>query len=694
MPDYPYRMQLAEDAAAPGSVARNAAISFYAATDTAGTALLALKDPSGNPLANPLTTTPDGFVPALIAPADEVRWEGGGFHGFLTSYEGLKAEAVSAVAAANEAAASAAGAAANAAEAVASALAGAVSEAEAAAESAAAAAGLVGAPADTAIAAAITAAGSATKTALSATNATQIAAALDNAKVGADVDQLTTWGDSLTFSQGSTAGNDWPTVAAGILGIPRTNNGKAGWASTDVAALMGAIDLALTVSGNTIPVSGPVPVTMGTTGAFRKSSGANLTWPGTLAGIPGTLTHVQSGDTWTFTRTSSGAATACPPGTPFHATLGDAKRNDIVTIWVGRNNLLDSNDPYQVVRDTDLMVRRLTSRGRRYLVIGMTNATSEPTGHANLTTILAINTLLAKRHGDKFVDIRAHLVQKGMDEVGLYVDGAASASIAQNTIPAALMTDSVHPNNSGYLAIAKKIARTIASFGWVTGAIPSADPVSTVYTPPSLGVSDIVSRFNAQAITGTAVDGVMSTWADLNGAHNMAFPTGSPTLRQLNNKRYVDLGAGGGTAGSLSSTGWDSKDTDFTLAVALKWDAPDTVAERFVGSSGTSGIIQISSSGVLGLWGGASPTLNAGAATAPGWHTIIAVFNGASSAIYLDGALLISGTVGTASLASSIGVRGTAATKTGIADFAYVNHAVTAGEVAALHAGLASSIPV
>ncbi len=117
MPDYPYRMQLAEDASAPGSVARGALISFYASTDTAGTSLLALKDPSGNPLGNPLTTTTDGFVPALIAPVDEIRWEGGGFHGFLTSYEGLKAEAVAAAAAADSAHAAAAASAAAAVEA-------------------------------------------------------------------------------------------------------------------------------------------------------------------------------------------------------------------------------------------------------------------------------------------------------------------------------------------------------------------------------------------------------------------------------------------------------------------------------------------------------------------------------------------------------------------------------------------------
>lgn len=93
MVDYPYRMQLAEDPSAPGNVARNAEVTFYDPADTAGTTPLTLKDPSGLPLANPVTTTSDGFIPALIGPVPEMMWKGAGYTGYLSSYEGLRDEA-------------------------------------------------------------------------------------------------------------------------------------------------------------------------------------------------------------------------------------------------------------------------------------------------------------------------------------------------------------------------------------------------------------------------------------------------------------------------------------------------------------------------------------------------------------------------------------------------------------------------
>lgn len=107
MTDYPYRMQLAEDASAPGYVARDAVLTFYAPTDTELASPLVLKDPSGLPFANPTTTTTDGYVKPFVAQIEEVMWHADGRHGYLTSYTGLKAEAVSAAEGALEAASSA-----------------------------------------------------------------------------------------------------------------------------------------------------------------------------------------------------------------------------------------------------------------------------------------------------------------------------------------------------------------------------------------------------------------------------------------------------------------------------------------------------------------------------------------------------------------------------------------------------------
>lgn len=141
---------------------------------------LEITDPDGSPLPNPFPVNVNGFGPAFAhATLDRVAWLGGGFTGFVTSYEGMKQVAVDAQAAAAAAASTAGAEAAAVADA---AVASVIADADAAAASAAAAesnaavsataaansAALVGAPADTAIAAAVNGAATETKTALNA----------------------------------------------------------------------------------------------------------------------------------------------------------------------------------------------------------------------------------------------------------------------------------------------------------------------------------------------------------------------------------------------------------------------------------------------------------------------------------------------------------------------------------------------
>jgi len=162
----------AADPANPQNVASNAAVLIYAPGD-ATKAPLTITDPSGGPLANPVIVNANGFGSAFMhATLDRVAWDGGGFSGFFTSYEGMKNVSVAAQAAA-EAAAATAGV--DAAAVATAAIGDATADADAAAASAAAsataaanAAATANAPTDTAMAAAINGTG-ATKTALNAT---------------------------------------------------------------------------------------------------------------------------------------------------------------------------------------------------------------------------------------------------------------------------------------------------------------------------------------------------------------------------------------------------------------------------------------------------------------------------------------------------------------------------------------------
>lgn len=182
---YTYEQVFAADPSNPSNVAQNASITIFEPGDGTMTPL-AITDPDGQPLANPIPVNANGFGSAFAhATLDRVAWAGGGFTGFFTSYEGMKQVALDAQVAAETAAATAgadaaavveatvatvvadAGAAATSAATAATAASDSATSASNSATAAATAAALVNAPADTVIAAVVGGEG-ATKDALKA----------------------------------------------------------------------------------------------------------------------------------------------------------------------------------------------------------------------------------------------------------------------------------------------------------------------------------------------------------------------------------------------------------------------------------------------------------------------------------------------------------------------------------------------
>jgi hypothetical protein len=57
---------------------------------------ITIVDPAGLPMANPIETSAQGFIPAFQATIPHVKWSDGTYAGFLSSYKGLLDEAVAA----------------------------------------------------------------------------------------------------------------------------------------------------------------------------------------------------------------------------------------------------------------------------------------------------------------------------------------------------------------------------------------------------------------------------------------------------------------------------------------------------------------------------------------------------------------------------------------------------------------------
>ena len=229
MPDYFYDMDLVVDPLNPSNVVANGSVAIYDPADTAGTTLLALKDPSGLPLPNPLTSNANGFLPPRIAQVPQTLWKSGGFDGYFNSFKGLRDEAVSAVAAAQGAADAATTAVAEVVTTAAVDSAGALVLTKASGATVNAGnvrgpqgvqgpAGLNGSnvlPTDTAIQQAITTPGTATATALTATIATQTAPKLDSAKAAVTYAPKIQPGSDLVRSMvGAAVMSSLPTLTA------------------------------------------------------------------------------------------------------------------------------------------------------------------------------------------------------------------------------------------------------------------------------------------------------------------------------------------------------------------------------------------------------------------------------------------------------------------------------------------------
>lgn len=93
---YPFEMSLVVDPENPQNVVAGTDITFYNPTDTSRSTPLALQSTTGVPIANPIRSNQHGFIPPFAAPIPQVMWYGGGFTGYISSFQALLDEAIAA----------------------------------------------------------------------------------------------------------------------------------------------------------------------------------------------------------------------------------------------------------------------------------------------------------------------------------------------------------------------------------------------------------------------------------------------------------------------------------------------------------------------------------------------------------------------------------------------------------------------
>lgn len=109
MPQYQFETQLVITPDSNNTVLPNAQVTMYDPSDVTMASPLDLTDAFGLPLTNPLTASPQGFIPAFAASVPQVMWSGGGYVGYIGSFKSVLALAQAAADAAADALSGAAG---------------------------------------------------------------------------------------------------------------------------------------------------------------------------------------------------------------------------------------------------------------------------------------------------------------------------------------------------------------------------------------------------------------------------------------------------------------------------------------------------------------------------------------------------------------------------------------------------------
>lgn len=284
-------------------------------------------------------------------------------------------------------------------------------------------------------------------------------------KIDTDTTQLVAWGDSLTESTGGAT--SYPSQLATLLGRTVLNRGRGGQDVTRIIARQGGAAISCSVDGNSIPASGAVNVTPDIQALTTASTAPTLS--GWLANIYGTLSLNQSTGQYSFTRSTSGAAQACWPGSAF---VVDTSLTDYMLpiFWCGRNNF------NYVVPDLTAMVQKVfdyIQRGVSYLkpanskfiIMGVIsgNNSFEYVGTDNYNAKRQLVSLLQQKYPGNFIDIDTILVNSYNPSIPQDV-----TDFNNGIVPSSLRNsgDTQHLNTAGYAIVANECYKLITSRGW------------------------------------------------------------------------------------------------------------------------------------------------------------------------------------------------------------------------------------
>ena len=260
--------------------------------------------------------------------------------------------------------------------------------------------------------------------------------------------QVTVYGDSQSVSPG------WPAAAAGEWSETELINRAYGGATSDEVLLRaGIVRPLVSVAGGEIPASGSVSLTSQQRMFLRDSRVLAVT----VAGVTGALTHT-TGDAYTFTRTTAGAAVPVPGMTEIIATTATAA--PVLVVWFGGNDFnagvvgLEGSTADHVIANYRRAIDWGNRNGRTVVVAGTTNREAAGPGTEGFEEVREINDRLRFMFPDRFLDVQAYYAGPALADAGLTTTPEDTAAMNAGAIPPSLFVDGVHLIPAAHTAIA------------------------------------------------------------------------------------------------------------------------------------------------------------------------------------------------------------------------------------------------
>ena len=161
-----------------------------------------------------------------------------------------------------------------------------------------------------------------------------------------------------------------------------------------------------------------------------------------------------------FIRSAPGSAVLAEEGTAVETFAAeDKKTSDIIILFAGTNLAPDRDTVGELIRAQKQMLEFLGCE--RYLIVGLTSLAMAP-------DIVPVNQALAEEFGEHFLDVRAYLLEHGLEDAKIKPSAQDEKDLKAGEIPSSLRVDIVHGNEAFYRIIGEQVYQKLDDMNYIS----------------------------------------------------------------------------------------------------------------------------------------------------------------------------------------------------------------------------------